>query len=192
MEAVFASHGVGAKGHWARGQRRKPARGFQWDFIIWLAVQCVPRTSGLCLFNCAGPSSKAKYWWGYPCTDLQSYSVLNIDHQALRVGTPQKYLPSNGEESFGWGSEWPSLPNLLRALLQTGICWVVIIFPYQITHIAFIQKVCVSDKVPNWLSLMFMTHITDKHLLSRFIKTWVTLFVNSCEAHRPLLGGTDS
>lgn len=66
-----------------------------------------------------------------------------------------------------WLRVWMAFyPISLTTVLQTGKRCVVIVFPYQINHGAFIRKpFCVSCKVPNWLSSVFMTHILNKHLL---------------------------
>lgn len=86
MDAMFASHGVGAEGLWAGG------KGGSWPFFldqgfsvrVYHLVICAVRSQSLslCILSCAQPYGKAKSWWAYlPCTYLHSYSVLNGSHR---------------------------------------------------------------------------------------------------------------
>lgn len=141
------------------------ARSFQWDFITWLSA-VRSQSLSLCILSCAQAYGKAKYWWGYlhapisvPTVSLMG--VIGID----RRDATKDICPVMVKNPWGKGLSGLLLPNL-QLFLQTGKHWVVIIFLYQINHIAFIQKLfCVNYEVSNWLSLVFKTCIISKHLL---------------------------
>lgn len=75
-----------SKGALSRGAKEEAghsswARGFRWDFITWLSVQCVPRAchyAYLAVHN----RTQSQIMMGLPtCTYLHSYSVLNGGHR---------------------------------------------------------------------------------------------------------------
>lgn len=95
--------------------------------FVWLAMQCIPRAPGSCVPTVQNHTAKPKTD-SYPCTCHHSSNVLNVSHQALIVGTPQKYLPTNGLKKkkkrnlLGKNLDGPFFPNLLNSFffLQTG------------------------------------------------------------------------
>ena len=78
-------------------------KGFLVRLHHFVAGQSIPRISVSMHVQLCRILLQSQIQWTSPCTYLRFYSVLNVDHQALIIGMPQKYLPRNGKKKKSFG-----------------------------------------------------------------------------------------